>query len=221
MLETGARVRPSIQLLDRLALALVLTPDERNTLFTLAVPEMWHTQMRAGSNAILEAFSWLRATTKRLWTATSETEAYSDVCERIAEWFNDATMVQWMRRDDIGMWERNCFANRGSKRVRQVGQELNASPRAGELDRLMLYPHLYEAGAVGTTEHLSPATQRARLDAYSRHALVALDFVHGRVRSRAGRIGGFSVMHERGRAYSSTECAVLGALAELTSLALS
>ncbi|MGZ3522224.1 MAG: hypothetical protein ACXVAG_14730 [Vulcanimicrobiaceae bacterium] len=175
-----------MQLLDRLAQALVLTPDDRTTLFTLAVPEMSHTQMRADSSVILEAFSWVRSTTRRLWVATSETEAYLDVCKRITDWFKDATLVHWMRRDDTGVWERNCFANRGSKLIREVGQELNASLGTDGLDKLMLYPQLYEPGAVGTTEHLSRTTQRARLDAYSSHALVAPDFMHARVHSRAG-----------------------------------
>jgi DNA-binding XRE family transcriptional regulator len=40
LLESGASVRASMKLLDRLAQALVLTPDERMMLFTLAIPEM-------------------------------------------------------------------------------------------------------------------------------------------------------------------------------------
>ena len=40
LLESGASVRASMKLLDRLAQALVLTPDERMMLFTLASPEM-------------------------------------------------------------------------------------------------------------------------------------------------------------------------------------
>jgi transcriptional regulator with XRE-family HTH domain len=39
-LESDAGVRASIRLLDRLADALAATPEERMTLFTLAVPEM-------------------------------------------------------------------------------------------------------------------------------------------------------------------------------------
>jgi transcriptional regulator with XRE-family HTH domain len=40
-LETDGGVRASTKLLARLAEAFVLTPDERGTLFVLAMPEMW------------------------------------------------------------------------------------------------------------------------------------------------------------------------------------
>ncbi len=40
LLESGATVRASMKLLDRLANALTLTPDERVALFMLAIPEM-------------------------------------------------------------------------------------------------------------------------------------------------------------------------------------
>ncbi len=39
-LESGAEIRASMKLLDRLANALTLTPEERIALFTLAIPEL-------------------------------------------------------------------------------------------------------------------------------------------------------------------------------------
>ena len=42
MLETGAPVRASMQLLERLAHALGLTPEERAALVGLVVPEIWN-----------------------------------------------------------------------------------------------------------------------------------------------------------------------------------
>lgn len=40
LLESGAEIRASMKLLDRLANALTLTPEERIALFTLAIPEL-------------------------------------------------------------------------------------------------------------------------------------------------------------------------------------
>lgn len=221
LLETGANVRASTQLLERLAQALTLTDDERTTLFTLAVPEMRNMQIRADSRAILEAFSWVRSATRQLWAASSDTDAYSELSERIADWFDDALLVHWMRRDEAGTWERQRTINRGLKGCTEIFNEIATSLNPRSMDNYMLYPELSEPGAVGGTDDLSPRTQRTRINVYSKYACAAPEFIHGRVRSRGGLIGGFSVMHEHGRPYSETERAVLGAVAELTSLALS
>jgi transcriptional regulator with XRE-family HTH domain len=221
MLESGATVRPSIQLLGRLAQTLSLSVEERSTLFALGMPAINRTKLYAEISALLEVFSWVRALTKRLWVASSENEAYLDVCERIAIRFSDAELVQWMRRTETGVWERHCFVNRGPRQIAEITKEIHAELRPSGVDKLMLYPLLHEPGSVGTAEHLAPATQRARLHAYARRGLTAPDFMHGRVRSRGGVVGGISVYHPKGRSYSATEYTVLGGLAELISLALS
>jgi transcriptional regulator with XRE-family HTH domain len=45
-LESGAGVRASMKLLDRLANTVVFTPEERTTLFVLAIPEMGYIRSR-------------------------------------------------------------------------------------------------------------------------------------------------------------------------------
>jgi transcriptional regulator with XRE-family HTH domain len=45
-LECGEGVRASAKLLDRLANAVVFTPEERTTLFVLAIPEMRYMRSR-------------------------------------------------------------------------------------------------------------------------------------------------------------------------------
>ena len=45
-LETGAGVRASMKLLDRLASAFAFTPEERTRLFILAIPEMAYMRTR-------------------------------------------------------------------------------------------------------------------------------------------------------------------------------
>jgi DNA-binding XRE family transcriptional regulator len=56
-LESGADVRASTKLLARLAHVLLLAPNERITLFALAVPEIWPVEMDAASNAVAAALS--------------------------------------------------------------------------------------------------------------------------------------------------------------------
>lgn len=222
MLETGARVRSSMPLLERLAHALSVSAEERTKLFALAAAEMWDVRIAAESSEILESFSWVRSTTKRLWVATSEIEAYTDVSERISERLKDATLVDWMRRNDSGVWERHCVAARASNRVVSAVEDLCAAfSTEGEHDNLLLYPELHEPGAVGTSEQLSDSTQRARVSVFSSRGVAVQDFVHARVRSRGGQIGGFNIAYEMGRSVSETERAVLGTLAQLVSLALS
>lgn len=221
MLESGASVRASPQLLDRLAQALGLTMAERTTLFQLAMPEMSNMQLRADPNAILETFCRLRSMAKRLWTASSEFEAFVDVSERMTDWFDDAIIVQWMRRGGVGLWERHYVLNRGSKLVQSIGEDIcKATMSTREHDQFMLYPQVAEAGAVGDASDLARETRQVRLKAYAAHGVNAPDFIHGRVHSRTGLIGGFTIVHEMGHDYSETERAVLGTLAELTSFAL-
>lgn len=220
-LESGAGVRASAPLLDRLARALTLTDEERALLFRLAVPEIGNMQIRADSQAILEAFSWMRAAAKRVWVASSALEAYVEAAERIADRFDDALMVDWVHRDETGTWKRERTASRAWKYCCEIFQSVVASLEPWQVDNYMLYPEVREAGAVGGSELLLPAVQGARTDVYSRYLLEPPDFVLARVHPREDRIGGFIVMHERGYNYSETDRAALGAIAELTSLALS
>lgn len=221
LLESGGGAHASAALLDRLAQALTLTDEERTALFRLAVPEIANLQLRADSHAILEAFSWMRTAAKHVWVASSVHEAYVEAAERIADRFDDALMVHWMHRDDAGAWKRERTASNAWKYCSEIFESIVGSLEPEQIDNYMLYPELREAGEVGGSELLLPATQRARTAVYSRYSLDPPDFILARVRTREDRIGGFIVMHERGHAYSETDRAALGAIAELTSLALS
>ncbi len=169
----------------------------------------------------MEAFSWIRGCGKRVWVASSLLEAYVDATEPIADRFDDALMVHWLHRDETGEWKRELTANRAWKYCSEIYSSIVASLEPGQIDNYMLHPELREAGAIGGRDLLLPATQRARTIVYSQHSLFPPDFILARVRTCEDRIGGFIVMHERGHAYSETDRAALGAIAELTSLALS
>jgi hypothetical protein len=63
--------------------------------------------------------------------------------------------------------------------------------------------------------------QRARLEAHANYGLITPELLYAHVRSQDGLIAGFSVMQDPDESYAATDGAVLGTLAELTSLALS
>jgi transcriptional regulator with XRE-family HTH domain len=79
MLESPATIRRStsvLELLERLADALMVSPEEQATLFRLAVPELREGDVRHESIAVYEALPRVRQTVKRLFGATSETEIF-------------------------------------------------------------------------------------------------------------------------------------------------
>jgi len=84
-----------------------------------------------------------------------------------------------------------------------------------------LYPRLAHAGDTGTPELQPLPLQREVLKLYALRRLRGFTFVKSRVRSRTGLIASFCVVDELGRSYSSADRAVLGAFAEVASLALS
>jgi transcriptional regulator with XRE-family HTH domain len=80
-LESGASVRASTKLLDRLAHALALTPDERMTLFTLAIPELGQARIAADSRALLATLLWLRPRWSIPDSATAPVRHATDVVD--------------------------------------------------------------------------------------------------------------------------------------------
>jgi hypothetical protein len=94
-------------------------------------------------------------------------------------------------------------------------------PTSEAIDALNLYPRLANAGDTGTPELQPLPIQREVLKLYERRRLAGFTFVKARVRARTGLIAGFCIVHEYGHSYSGADCAVLGAFAELASLALS
>jgi transcriptional regulator with XRE-family HTH domain len=224
MLESAAAVRTSTGLLDRLACALMVTPQERASLFQLAVPELGRARLRDDSAAVLEAFSRLRLLAKRLWGATCVQDVLTMASEDIATWFDGAVLIETSHRRDLGVWQSQAVddkqdRNNASKVIKELEAALLRTP--GEIDGMYLYPRLTSAGDTGTVDLLPDAVRREASKIYARRRLAGFTFVKARVRSRTGFIGGFCVVHELGHSYSASDRTVLGAFAELASLALS
>ena len=220
MLESGATVRTSARLLDKLARALMLTSPDRAALFRWAFPELALSQE---ATSVLESCRLIRTVTKRLWSASSPTEALTAACEQLAEWFDDAAVVTRLQRLAAGTWEWVCVVDRGQGvRVTEAWQELAPTMTPKQIDLWFLFPQLAHAGEVGSVDHQPAPLRRTLLDAYRRRDLFSVaGFMQGRICTRQGSIAGFHVMHDIARAYSEADRAVMGTFAELASLALS
>jgi transcriptional regulator with XRE-family HTH domain len=221
VLESARTTRTSTSLLDRLAHALMATPEERARLFHLAVGRV---QLRDDSIAVLEGFSRLRLLSKRLFEATSIEDVLTTASEQIADWFDSVVLVQASRRRESGLWESRAVddkqdRNNASNIIRELKDHVLSTSQ--DIDAVYLYPQLTSAGDTGTPDRLPHAVQREVRKLCARWRLPGFTFVKARVRSRTGLIGCFSIAHELGHSYSASDHAVLGAFAELASLALS
>jgi transcriptional regulator with XRE-family HTH domain len=224
VLESAATTRTSTGLLERLADALMATPEERATLFHLAIPEVWRVQPREDSIALLDAYSRMRSLSKRLWAATSVEEALTTGSEHITAWFENAVLVHTSRRRASGLWESQAGdekqqRNDASKIIDTL--EHHVLPTARDIDALYLYPQLANPGDTGTSELLTPRVQREALKLCARRRLTGFTFIKSRVRSRTGLVASFCIVHALGHSYTALDHAVLGAFAEFASVALS
>jgi transcriptional regulator with XRE-family HTH domain len=223
LLECGAApTRASTSLLDRLADALMVTPAERVRLFHLAVPELGRVQLRDDSVAALEAFSRLRWLMKRLSTATSIDDVFTTVNEHIAGWFDDALLVNATGRRESGLWDARLLYDRQNRSFAAVIRDLqDLYPTPEKQAALNLHPQLAHAGDLGSWDLYPLPLQRELLKVCACHGVASFAWRCARVRSRTGFIGGLYIAHQLGHSYSASDDAVLGAFAELTSLALS
>lgn len=223
-LESAAPPRTSPSLIDRLADALMVTAEERGRLFRLAVPELDRMRLRDDSIAALEGFSRLRSLSKRLFVATSIEDVLAIASEHIAEWFDDAFLVRSTRRHESGLWESRSVDEKQdrNKVAKAMGEfEDGVLHTMGSRDASNLYSRL-AAGDVGTPDLWPLAVQREAQKAWAHHRVAGLAGLYVRVRSRAGFTGALYTAHELGQhSYTASDIAVLGAIAEVASLALS
>jgi transcriptional regulator with XRE-family HTH domain len=221
VLESAGTTRSSTGLVNRLADALMVTPDERVRLFHLAVPAL--ATLSGDSIAVLAAFSRLRSLSRRLWTATSVEDVLTRTSEQIADWFGNSVLVGSGRRRESGVWEFQALdetqdGNDASTIIRDTSHLLRTSE---SIDAAHLYPQLANPGDVGGQELHPPSLQRDLLNLYASRRLAGFTFLKARLRSRTGLIASFSAWHEVGHSYSVSDRAVLGTCAECASLALS
>lgn len=102
-------------------------------------------------------------------------------------------------------------------------QDLTASLSPAGFDEIALYPVLSQPGDVGTRDSFRLTNVAAAYEcAVAKHKLHRSAFIHARIRSRSGETtAGITVKHASEYVHSDLERAVIGAIASLTSLALS
>jgi transcriptional regulator with XRE-family HTH domain len=223
MLETGRPIRASVALLERICNVLTLDERQRASVFELGIPEIPTRVIELRHSAILEASTRMRSSVKRLWSTSTVEEALSAAAEESSRHFDDAELVFFVHRVAQGRWDHPFIVDRGmGPRNARFYEELAASLTPARFDEVVLYPALSEPGDVGTLDSYG-ATSVADLYETERakHKLHRCMFLHARIRSRMGVIGGITIKHAREHEYSEVDRAVISAIASLTSLALS
>jgi transcriptional regulator with XRE-family HTH domain len=223
LLESGSTIRTSTKVLERIAGVLMLDAPDRTRLFHLGLPELGPVEVGAESTSVLESFAVVRAAMKRLWSATTEVEALETVAEHVAGIVTDADLVFYVRRLREGEWEWPYVLDRGmGARNREAFASATARMTPAEVDEFLFYPQLSRAGEVGTPDvYTASAVRNAYHDIFCDPTVNLGSLLHARVRSRNDFIGGFTVKHLGKHEYSAEQRAIMGTLAELTSVALS
>jgi transcriptional regulator with XRE-family HTH domain len=230
LLERGVRSDVSLRLLARLADVLILDNDERSALIAAAMPDASRPTMSDDSSAMLDAFSWMRSATKRLWSATTEIEALALATESIAERLGDAALIHNRFRDERGRWQFPLVVAEPAvtAHIMEFIACLSATLGPKGMDQLHGFPRFFQAGEIYTHTDadtdadepwLSRRMREKRAPMLRTHGFGSWSFLHGRVYSRRDWTAGLIVAGPE-RTYRDEEKAALSALTELTSLAL-
>jgi transcriptional regulator with XRE-family HTH domain len=221
-MEGDRPVRVSARVLARIADALMMDPAERAALFRLAVPELRSTSLTDRTTATLDTFGSLRHLMRRLWAATSEAEALRLVREHGTTMLSPDAMVTFTRLGE-GRWVRAATGDDDDDRGERFHALIRGRCCAAVIDDLHCYTLMAQPG-----ELITAAERDARFPQIAAEVRRAQDAVRypdatmamAHVRSRRGLVARIQVLHHTGHPYSELERAQLGALANLTSLAL-
>lgn len=219
-LESGLALRLSTSLLDRLAAALMLDSEERRSLFRLAIPEL-SSALSDCSTAVLEAFSSLRKLSRRLWVATTETEALTIVREHAVNQFMPDAM-QTLTRIGEGRWDRTSTA--GLKMAERYDEQVLERWSGASVDDLCCYGRMTRPGDVITRSERDArfpdlAENESRI--LEGIGVGDLSFAMTSIGSKHGFAARLLVVHWTGHVFAELERAQLSTLGEITSLALS
>lgn len=221
-MECDRPVRVSARVLSRIADALMMDPAERAAFFRLAVPELRSTSLTDRTTAILDAFGSLRDLMRRLWAATSEAEALRLAREHGTTMLSSDAMVTFTRLGE-GRWVRAATGADDDDRGERFHALIRERCCAAVIDDLYCYTLMAQPG-----ELMTAAERNARfpeIAAEVRRVLHAVRYpdatmAMAHIRSGRGLVARIQVLHHTGHPYSELERAQLGALANLTSLAL-
>ena len=225
LLEAGREVRASRPMLGRIADALMLDDAERSSLFEFAVPELGATKLRAQSLSLLEAFGSMQSLTRRLWTASTEDEALTVVREHCLIQFAPEVMGSHIRLGQ-GQWAGVMVGNAKARRPLEAFEALMRTEWPPEVrDEMYGYPFRSQVHGVETWDEL-PTPSHDFVTRYS-EALDNIglagdfDFIRASVQTRSGLVFQLGYACGTRHFYSELERALLSAIADLSSLALS
>jgi transcriptional regulator with XRE-family HTH domain len=227
MLESGARVITSPRLLARLANALLLSAENREVLFDLAIPDL-SASVRSFTltNHLTNSVVPLRTAARRLWSATTESEILLVVAEAISGIFDDSDFTGAFKRVQPGKWDFPVII--GGEHLQGAIVELHHTLAVGmtaaQIDETMLHGILTEPGQVGTRPELHRnISQKHHVDqTFASLGFEATNFIDAHIKSREGNeVTVFAVYVDGKKEFTELERAVFGTLADLASLALS
>lgn len=231
MLESGAAVRTTAQLLGHLADTLMLDERELAMLFALGIPELHRLGLRPESMALVSSRR-LRDTVRVLWAASSEAEVLSAASEHLATAF-DADGVRYGCRAcgelsnvrPMGNWAMETVLEppRGSS-FAEMAEDVARRLTPLQIDELMFYPDQTQPGELGTLDSYADEKRRFIVDLWEEHgtgSAAASFFVSARVRSRRGFVGNLFIYREKPTDVSESDYLEIATLADIASLALS
>jgi len=227
MLESGAALNTSPRVLARLADALDLSADDRKMLFKLALPEFSATASAfTVAKNLSSAVVPLRTAARRLWSATSEAEILSEAAEAINTIFDDSDFSGAFKRVQPGVWDFPIIlgGNTYSNAIAELHHNLIVGMTPEQIDETMLYGVLTQPGQVGTRHELHRSvSQKDRINrTFASMGFESTNFIDAHVKSRGGREATIFATYVYGtRDFTEFDRAVMGALADLASLALS
>jgi transcriptional regulator with XRE-family HTH domain len=223
-LESDRVAKPSAAVLGSIADVLMMEPSERCTLFRVALPELRLESPARISREILDGFGSLRRIMRRLWAATSEPEALTLIREEALSRL-PADVIVTRTRDAAGSWEHAASG------------EPNADERALQCITLISQrwgpASVDDAHCYGLFRHPGDVVTRSERDtclpilaARMRDAMASVDWgqatwAMASVQTKHGLVARLLAIHNARHKFSETERGMLGALGDLTSVALS
>jgi len=224
-LEGARPVRVSSQVLTRLADALDMDELERRTIFALAIPEM-KVALSPSSSVVLHEFEALRFIMRRVWTASSAVEILSAVLEYCKGRFKEADLVISLLRVAPGFFASpvTIAEEQTARRLEELYQTIGAQLTPEEVDDAMLHRALPLAGQTGISTNLyrSEAVAERTLRQLQQAGFDNNVVLCARVRSSDAYRPMIGITRTFGGPYEfdDSDFAVVGALADLASLAL-
>jgi transcriptional regulator with XRE-family HTH domain len=223
-LETGCDIRVSSRVLDRIAVALRLSDEEKVYFFSLAIGELAviPPALRPQSHEILSAFNSIRSLSRRLWVASTEEEALSIAREECARTLAPDAMFSTVHTG-LGKWNvQRTGDTLAVRRTLEISAYIIATWPPALRDELHLFDILKRPGDVLTRSETALSAELASHFANTLDVVKSptLDYVMAAVQSRNGFVARLTGIYDKPRSYSETERAILSSIADLTSFAL-